>query len=336
MQGKARTYILYAIGEILLVVIGILIALQVNNWNEERKKLNDIELLADEIEQALDQNRRALAIISDRGHELDSTLNVILSNEFDRLIMEKDPDIRKIFWAETFVNIDFSDFFRTESFKVALNREREFPNHYQSLLSNLRFIESVLNSMSKSNQLFNEFRDETGSYMLEHHPYLFLDDKESIERSFNYVLENPEFKARVSFYQDKVRTSIRTFDLLKTRNILGLSELYILNRNFTMDQIDSLWSDSGFNKFHAISCSEDMPPSVLSNWDKTTYIPFIHSREEPITVQVTSGEFKSPQTFESNTPGILYFNPGSVLEYTINGECRKIVVDHRHGYITLK
>lgn len=36
-QNKVRTYILYAIGEILLVVIGILIALQVNNWNEDRK-----------------------------------------------------------------------------------------------------------------------------------------------------------------------------------------------------------------------------------------------------------------------------------------------------------
>lgn len=35
--NKTRTYLLYAIGEILLVVIGILIALQINNWNEERK-----------------------------------------------------------------------------------------------------------------------------------------------------------------------------------------------------------------------------------------------------------------------------------------------------------
>lgn len=36
--GKMGKYFKYAIGEILLVVIGILIALQINNWNEERKK----------------------------------------------------------------------------------------------------------------------------------------------------------------------------------------------------------------------------------------------------------------------------------------------------------
>ena len=36
--GQTRKYILYAFGEIALVVIGILIALQINNWNEARKE----------------------------------------------------------------------------------------------------------------------------------------------------------------------------------------------------------------------------------------------------------------------------------------------------------
>ncbi|WP_417859824.1 DUF6090 family protein [Winogradskyella sediminis] len=35
--GKTSKYFKYAIGEIVLVVIGILIALQINNWNENRK-----------------------------------------------------------------------------------------------------------------------------------------------------------------------------------------------------------------------------------------------------------------------------------------------------------
>ena len=37
-QNQVTRYLVYAIGEILLVTIGILIALQVNNWNEERKQ----------------------------------------------------------------------------------------------------------------------------------------------------------------------------------------------------------------------------------------------------------------------------------------------------------
>ena len=37
-SNKTKTYSLYAVGEILLVVIGILIALQINNWNEDRIK----------------------------------------------------------------------------------------------------------------------------------------------------------------------------------------------------------------------------------------------------------------------------------------------------------
>jgi len=35
-QNKFSKYLLYAIGEIVLVVIGILIALSINNWNSER------------------------------------------------------------------------------------------------------------------------------------------------------------------------------------------------------------------------------------------------------------------------------------------------------------
>lgn len=37
MPDNVQKYLFYAIGEILLVVIGILIALQVNNWNESRR-----------------------------------------------------------------------------------------------------------------------------------------------------------------------------------------------------------------------------------------------------------------------------------------------------------
>nr|WP_188466271.1 DUF6090 family protein [Bizionia arctica] len=40
MKNQTGKYFKYAIGEIILVVIGILIALQINNWNENRKRTN--------------------------------------------------------------------------------------------------------------------------------------------------------------------------------------------------------------------------------------------------------------------------------------------------------
>ncbi len=42
MENKTSKYFKYAVGEIFLVVIGILIALQINNWNESRKLQKEI------------------------------------------------------------------------------------------------------------------------------------------------------------------------------------------------------------------------------------------------------------------------------------------------------
>ena len=38
MEKNMRKYLLYGVGEILLITIGIMIALQIDNWNTERQK----------------------------------------------------------------------------------------------------------------------------------------------------------------------------------------------------------------------------------------------------------------------------------------------------------
>ena len=43
--GKTGKYFKYAIGEIVLVVIGILIALSINNWNQKRLELDEENII---------------------------------------------------------------------------------------------------------------------------------------------------------------------------------------------------------------------------------------------------------------------------------------------------
>jgi hypothetical protein len=52
-QNRITQYLVYAVGEILLVVIGILIALQVNTWNESRKEKNYLLKVYTQIRQDL-------------------------------------------------------------------------------------------------------------------------------------------------------------------------------------------------------------------------------------------------------------------------------------------
>jgi hypothetical protein len=56
-KNKFSKYILYAIGEIVLVVIGILIALSINNWNETRKIKNKKQVLVLNLIEDFEENK---------------------------------------------------------------------------------------------------------------------------------------------------------------------------------------------------------------------------------------------------------------------------------------
>ncbi|QXD22692.1 hypothetical protein F7C95_12130 [Opitutia bacterium ISCC 51] len=49
-EGKLIRYLGYAIGEIALIIIGIMLALELNNWNEDRKAQVEFEVYADQLE----------------------------------------------------------------------------------------------------------------------------------------------------------------------------------------------------------------------------------------------------------------------------------------------
>ena len=93
-ESKTSIYFKYAIGEIVLVVIGIMIALQINNWNEHRKEkdqsifyheqlINDLEIVIESLNNDIkwaktvktEINRATL--ILEQGIANDSTLKIL-------------------------------------------------------------------------------------------------------------------------------------------------------------------------------------------------------------------------------------------------------------------
>ena len=69
-KNKTGKYFKYAIGEIVLVVIGILIALQINNWNEiSKERKEELKILSE--------------IQSDLKQSVKETKSVLISNEKD-------------------------------------------------------------------------------------------------------------------------------------------------------------------------------------------------------------------------------------------------------------
>lgn len=82
MENKTGKYFKYAIGEIVLVVIGILIALQVNSWNEKRKE-------------QIKSNIFLSSLINDLKSDLvqlDSIFRFRLKREQDGILIYKEMD----------------------------------------------------------------------------------------------------------------------------------------------------------------------------------------------------------------------------------------------------
>ena len=86
MENKTGKYFKYAIGEIVLVVIGILIALQINNWNETNKNEREQIVFLNNLKNDLNNDLIQLDEILKFQKEKLSTVNELK----DQLLSNKD------------------------------------------------------------------------------------------------------------------------------------------------------------------------------------------------------------------------------------------------------
>jgi hypothetical protein len=83
--NKFSKYLLYAVGEIILVVIGILIALQINTWNQERKdRIKENEILLDLVEN-LEINKKILEENIEKLKLFDKSSEIVLRSIYNKL-----------------------------------------------------------------------------------------------------------------------------------------------------------------------------------------------------------------------------------------------------------
>ena len=99
MENKTSKYFKYAIGEIILVVIGILIALQINNWNENRKQEKRIvgymQSLVEDLKSDITQFDVSLKSYS---KDINKNKRLIINDDYKRLEVDSILKLVNIFY----------------------------------------------------------------------------------------------------------------------------------------------------------------------------------------------------------------------------------------------
>lgn len=161
-ESKVSKYMLYAIGEIILVVIGILIAVQVNNWNDNRTAKIEVNQSLDKLLIELNQD------IVDLNMDINDNENIISSLD-SCLIILKEPNK---YTVEKFQNL-----FRNTNFTVSFEYNRvsfdEFSNSGKlKQLDNIMLSDSLINYYGDSryksveDALIHHVRNEIRAYTL--------------------------------------------------------------------------------------------------------------------------------------------------------------------------
>jgi len=80
-NSNSSSYLKYALGEIILVVIGILIAVALNNWNEERKQRVEIQNVHQLVKENLQADIEAIDVILETYDKTEFIYKKYLNNE---------------------------------------------------------------------------------------------------------------------------------------------------------------------------------------------------------------------------------------------------------------
>ena len=164
MENKTGTYFKYAIGEIVLVVIGILIALSINNWNEtnknEREQIVFLNNLKNDLKNDLIQLDQILKFQKEKLSKVNELKDQLLSiKDFEKieqllvnLTLDNDTYFPNTGSYTTTVSSGKIASLNPSSLRIAITNLYE--RYYNRLIYNGEFYDKKLNEVSSSQGKF--------------------------------------------------------------------------------------------------------------------------------------------------------------------------------------
>ena len=211
-ENKFSKYFLYAIGEIILVVIGILIALQINNWNEKIKFEKNVATILEELKQDLVSDIKYFENLDSVYNKWNIQADGILKALRDRSIHQIE-DIDEYMVGRGSMNnlsISTTTFDQLKSTGLLYNMKEHIIskdiNHYYD------FAKMEIEKANSDNQEFYRFVLNTSGYdYINTNGRLF--DKVNLEYMDWSWLQDPrstryrKFEARVDLHQEAIRVN---------------------------------------------------------------------------------------------------------------------------------
>ena len=148
-QNRFRKYLIYAIGEIILVIIGILIALNINNRNAQKKHEAKVIIIFEDIMEELLADITATVEIMDYFARRDSTMRLVLNDEikFDHYKENSPPHLYGL--------IDFSN-----SVNLTQNAYNNLVRNLDAVPARFKAVEGDLNTLYGLNKIMVEGADK--------------------------------------------------------------------------------------------------------------------------------------------------------------------------------
>jgi len=192
-NNKSYKYLKYAIGEVILVMLGILMALQVNNWNEERKNSEQFDARLVEIEKELIFNINNAKGIIDYLHPYDSITSIIL---FDGLKKEhfKSDSFYQYRGIPNYCTFKLQDQAFKKLHEIGNGLTSKQDSLYQNLVS-LYAQDSIYATIEFEKNQINRF-------------YKMIDSYEDYEWFLNFAIGKPYSKEEIDYYLNNSKHKI--------------------------------------------------------------------------------------------------------------------------------